>query len=359
MKSQTHLKVRSESFTALSWEREQTIFINIKLEIMATFDDEYLEVFGGDHEVYETVAAKIRTDVFEPLENEKCSHKNIETFPDGQGYCTDCGVSFRDVSRFRTTSSDDCFACLHENTYEDDNGLHVCRDCNTEIEVLDFEPEWRYYGSADNRSVKNPERCHRSRASGRGISKVFEELRVDAPEAIKAQVESRYNAVVGDDTVRGKGRKGIIAACLFYAYKEFGEYRTSDYVRELFKLTKKQMSAGLGKYCRAFPEARTLHTRPENLLRWILTLTGVNQEHYRKIVQISRYLEGSSRLLKRSSPQSVASAIVYFYLCLNPEYKSHLGLTKNRFAEKALLSDITVTKLVKEAAVISQCVVLM
>lgn len=323
---------------------------------MATFDDEYLEVFGGDQEVFDIVAAKIRHDVFEPLENEKCSHKNIESFPDGQGYCTDCGVSFRDVSRIRDKSSLDC---LHENTYEDDNGLYVCRDCNSEIEVLDFEPEWRYYGSADNRSAKNPERCHRSRSSGRGIRKVFEEHQIDAPDAIVAQVESKYEKVVGEDTVRGKGRKAIIAACLFHAYTEFGEYRTTDYVRNLFKLTKKQMSGGLTRYYRAFPEARTLHTRPENLLRWILTLTGVNQDHYRKIVQISRYLENSSRLLKRSSPQSVASAIVYFYLCLNPEYKSQLGLTKNRFAERALLSDITVTKLVKEAATISQCVVTM
>jgi len=323
---------------------------------MVTFDDEYLEVFGGDQEVFDIVVAKIRHDVFEPLENEKCSHKNIESFPDGQGYCTDCGVSFRDVSRIRDKSS---LECLHENIYEDDNGLYICRDCNSEIEVLDFEPEWRYYGSADNRSAKNPERCHRSRSSGRGIRKVFEEHQIDAPYAIVAQVESKYEKVVGEDTVRGKGRKAIIAACLFHAYTEFGEYRTTDYVRNLFKLTKKQMSGGLTRYYRAFPEARTLHTRPENLLRWILTLTGVNQDHYRKIVQISRYLENSSRLLKRSSPQSVASAIVYFYLCLNPEYKSQLGLTKNRFAERALLSDITVTKLVKEAATISQCVVTM
>jgi len=219
---------------------------------MPTFDDEYLEVFGGDQEVFDIVAAKIRHDVFEPLENEKCSHANIESFPDGQGYCTDCGVSFRDVSRIRDKSS---LECLHENTYEDDNGLYVCRDCNSEIEVLDFEPEWRYYGSADNRSAKNPERCHRSRSSGRGIRKVFEEHQIDAPDAIVAQVESKYEKVVGEDTVRGKGRKAIIAACLFHAYTEFGEYRTTDYVRNLFKLTKKQMSGGTYEVLSGFPRS--------------------------------------------------------------------------------------------------------
>ena len=323
---------------------------------MATFDDEYLEVFGGDKEVFDLIVAKIQTDVFEPLKNKKCSHKNIESFSNCQGYCTDCGVNFRDISHIHS-KEEEYLKCLHENTYKDNNGLHVCRDCTAEIEILDFEPEWRYYGSMDNYSAKNPERCHRFRSSGRGIIKVFDDHQIVVQGAVKAQVDVKYNKIVGGGTVRGKGRKAIIAACLFYTYKEFGEYRTSDYIRNLFDLTKKQMSCGLSKYCRTFPKARTLHTRPENLIRWILTLTGINQEHYRKIVEISRYFENTSRLLKRSSPQSVASAIVYFYLCLNPEYKATLGLTKNRFAEKALLSDITVTKLVKEAAKISKCMI--
>ena len=322
---------------------------------MDTYDEEYLEIFGGDVSLYNKVTGILKKDIFEPLEKERCLHVHVERFPNKQGYCTDCGLSFRNVDKLEDTEE----KCIHVNTYEDDNGLYLCRDCNSELEILNFEPEWRYYGNSDNRTSKDPARCHRGRPSGRHLVKMFEGNRIDIPDSIRAQVEVKYGKVVGTDTVRGKGRKAIIASCLFYAYQEFGEYRTSDYVRNLFKLTKKNMSGGLSRYYRAFPDARTKHTHPENLLRWILTLTGVNQSHYRKIVQISRYLENSSRLLKRSSPQSVASAIVYFYLCLHPEYKSELGLTKNRFAEKALLSDITVTKLVREAANISQCVVTM
>jgi hypothetical protein len=90
-----------------------------------------------------------------------------------------------------------------------------------------------------------------------------------------------------------------------------------------------------------------------------MSLTGIDKKHYKNIIKISRSIENSSRLLKRSSPQSVASAIIYFYLCLNPEYKAELGLTKNKFAELALLSDITVSKLVREAQMICNCVVQM
>jgi transcription initiation factor TFIIIB Brf1 subunit/transcription initiation factor TFIIB len=323
---------------------------------MNYYDDEYLEIFGGDEMIFNKITTTIKKTLFDPLEKNPCNHSNIDRFPNKEGYCIDCGSN---VPIFVDKSTKEKQKCNHENNYEGDNGLYICKDCNEEIEIFNFEPEWRYYQGSDNSSSKDPARCHRGRPTGKSLSKMFEELKIDILDAIKTQVESKYNKVVGTNTVRGKGRKSIVAACLFYTYRDFGEYRTSDYVRNLFKLTKKNMSDGLSDYYKCFPEARIEHTTPENLLRWIFTLTGLNKSHYRKVVQISRYLENSSRLLERSSPQSVASAIVYFYLCLFPQHKFELGLTKNKFAEKALLSDITVTKLVREAATISQCIVSM
>lgn len=314
------------------------------------YDDEYLEVFGGDINLFKKVSSKLKEACFEPLEKTKCDHSNIRSFPDRKGYCVDCGEEFMDVSTVENS-------CKHENVYEDANGLHVCTDCHTELEILNFEPEWRYYGGSDNRSSRDPSRCSRGRPTSRSLVNLFQELKLNIPNAIRVQVEMKYNTIVGKSTVRGKGRKAIIAACLFYTYQDFGEYRTSDYVRSLFRLKRKDMSGGLTKYYQVFPKARTKHTRPEDLLKWLLTLTGVSQEHYRNIVHISKYFKGTSRLLTRSSPQSVASAVIYFYLCLHPEYKVKLGLTKNAFAEKALLSDITVSKLVKEASAIAGCIV--
>lgn len=306
-------------------------------------DDEYLEVFGSEEArkaANNILKAKILKDV-----NKECTHNNKEIFPDGKGFCKECG--------------EEIVKCTHSNTFEDDNGLHVCKDCGSEVEIMNFEPEWRYYGASDNRLSKDPSRCHKGTAQNRGIAKVFEEHHIKVVDAIKAQVEVKYNKIVGKDTVRGKGRKAIIAACLFHVYQEFGEYRTSDYVRELFKLPKKKMSGGLSKYYETFPKSRVNHIDSEKLIRWIINLTGIDQSHYKNIVAISRHLKNSSILLKRSSPQSVSSAVIYFYLCLNPEYKAQLGLTKNKFASKALLSDITVTKLVKEAATVAQCVIVL
>lgn len=314
---------------------------------MGCVDEEYLEIFDGDVETFEQISTKINNKLFQEVEKTKCKHSMTKVYPNGQGFCIDCGVSFTITK------------CKHENIYEDDNGLYVCRDCHTEIEVFDFDPEWRFYGSSDNRLSKNPERCSRIKSTGRGIRKVFEDNSIDIPNAIISQVEKKYQKVVGNNTVRGKGRKAIIAACLFHVYIEINEFRTSDYIRNLFGLSKKEFSSGYNKYLEMFPKERIVNIKPEDLLRWILTITGMSQDHYRKILKISRYLENSSRLLKRSSPQSVASAIVYFYLCLHPKYKHKLGINKTEFAKKVYLSDITVSKLVKEASEISNCLVSM
>ena len=304
-----------------------------------SIDDEYLEIFGKSKSNYEMVLQTLEEKVFD---DSPCEHLNKKVVQDIKEICEDCGME----------------TCFHKNTYEDDNGLIVCRDCGIESEMFDFKPEWRYYGSSDNKITKDPSRCrNKSRSNSRGIDKVFEDSRIEIPEAVKAQINVKYNKVIGPNVARGRCRKGIIAACWFHVYREFGYYRTTDYIGSLFNLTKKNMSDGLTAYYEAFPEDRTAHTTAENLLEWILSLTGINKVHYRKIVAIARYLDNSSRLLKRSSPQSVATAVVYFYLCLNPQYKADLGLTKSKFAEKARLSDITVTKLVKEASMVSNCII--
>jgi len=119
------------------------------------------------------------------------------------------------------------------------------------------------------------------------------------------------------------------------------------------------MSLGMTKYYKAFPDARTKHVTPEKLLPWIMKLTNVDRSHYRRILAITRYISAASELVERSNPQSVAAAIIFFYLCLNNEYKTKLGVTKSAFSKKAHLSDITVTKIVREIAVISSAAIAM
>lgn len=295
------------------------------------FPTEYLDIFG-DQATFQRFTETINKEAFATL-SKKCLHSKASN-EDGVYICKECGMS----------------KCLHENMYESDGGLRICEDCGIEETTLEFDSEWKY-------TSRDTSRCHRTKSNTRSIDKVFDESKADVPEAIRALTEKKVKKIVGDETVRGKGRKAIVAASLLHVYRAQGDIRTSDEIRTDFNLSKKSMSAGLRKYYEKFPDDRTKHVQPEDLIRRILILTNIPLSHYRKIVHIAKYLENSSRLLNHSSPQSVASAIVYLYLCMNPELKNSLDLTKTRFAERAKLSDITVTKLVKEASVIVGCVV--
>jgi transcription initiation factor TFIIIB Brf1 subunit/transcription initiation factor TFIIB len=238
--------------------------------------------------------------------------------------------------------------CVHPNSFQED-GIFICKECGCEVEKLDFQPEWRYYGASDNRLSKDPSRCHRTKENTKGgIEKVFQDAKlVHIPLAIRKTTEDKYKTIVGNNTVRGSGRKSIVAACLMYTLREEGDIRTCDEIRGLFGLTRQEISSGLSEYHAIFKEDRTKSIKPADLIRRILHLTKIGISHYKPILRIAKSLDKVDPILNRSSPQSVASAIVYLYLCLTPELKEEMGYTKTKFAQKVSLSDITITKLVK------------
>lgn len=246
--------------------------------------------------------------------------------------------------------------CKHLNVAKDETGIDVCSDCGVEFKSLDFSKEWRNFGALDNRSTRDQSRCHKQKSAPKGIRTVFDAHKIDISDALVGMVEAKFNKIIeksDNKLFRGEGREALIVMCLFFAYQDIDEYRPVEYVRNLFNVSQKNMSSAMTLYYNAFPEDITRHMTPEKLIPWYMSLTGVGSEHYSHIVSISRYLSATSQLIERSNPQSVAASTIYFYLCLFPEYKNELGLTKLKFAEKANLSDITITKIVKNMAEIS------
>lgn len=241
--------------------------------------------------------------------------------------------------------------CPHESYFKD-NGFCICKSCGCEVNVLDYEPERRWYGVTDNRSSKDPSRCHKSKEPVKGsIDKVFVDAKLtDLAGSVKKKTEQRYKDIVKGETVRGKGRKARVAACLLYVLRDEGDIRTSDDIRHMFCLSKQEMSEGLTAYHTRFPEHRTQHANPKDFIRRVLQQTKIDFCHYKYILKIADILSKVDQVLNRSSPHSVASAIVYLYICLHPEIKEKTGLTKTKFAKDVNLSDITISKLVKRSA---------
>jgi len=267
-------------------------------------------------------------------ENE-CTHPNLKKLKT-KDVCTDCGYT----------------KCHHIDVYKDDSGMFICKHCNEELEQLDFKQEWTWYGSSDNRSSKDPSRCHKTKVIPKGIRNVFKEKQIDISSMMLDIMEKKYDIIVNRTRItRGIGRNSIIAAILFFTYQEFGEYRTAVYIRDKFKnLQQKHMSDGICKYLETFPESREAHVTSEILIPWFMKLTNIDQSHYLKILHINNYIKNTSKTINRSNPQSIAAAVIYFYLCLNIEYKKKLGIKRKAFAEKTNLSDITITKLINEIA---------
>lgn len=251
--------------------------------------------------------------------------------------------------------------CKHTNTSESD-GINICRDCGCEVEQLDFQPEWRWYGASDNRISKDPSRCHRTQKSTKGgIESVFQEVKLDhLPQAVKKKAEEKYKKIVGEETIRGVKRKSLVAVCLLYTLRENGDVRTSEEIRKMFNehtnakdvIKKRKMSESLKRYHATFKADRTKHVKPVDLIKRTLILTKISLVHYNNISVIASSLEGVDPVLNRSSPQSVASAIVYLYLYFNKPLKKSLEMTKTRFAKEVQLSDITISKLVTRCAAI-------
>lgn len=297
----------------------------------------------------------IVVDGVEVLGVDNCIH-DVQTFPDGKGYCKLCGDMFIDCENKDFTVN---IVCKHENLIEQDS-LKYCGDCGREISTLDFAQDWRWFGAFDNKTKKDPNRCHAFKSAPKGIKPTFEHYAVAVSPAMMNTVETKFNKILAmtqNKVLRGISRTSIIAVCLFYTYISFGEYRTALYVRNMFKLSQKQMSSGLKKYYIAYPEDRTNYVTTPKLIPWIMKLVGMTRGetqdietniHYKRILELHDYIAGSSQLIKRSNPQSIASALVYFYLCLFPTYKKELGLTRVKFAEKVYISDITIFKIVTD-----------
>jgi hypothetical protein len=126
--------------------------------------------------------------------------------------------------------------------------------------------------------------------------------------------------------------------------------RTTEYICKLMGLDMKSMSTGMQRYNETFPEARNCYTKPQDLLIWLMELVGLEKEHYDKLKTLTIMLSESTTRFKRSTPQTVATSVIYFYLCLNPALKERLKITKETFCEKVSPSPVTITKLVEEAA---------
>jgi hypothetical protein len=242
--------------------------------------------------------------------------------------------------------------CPHDKCITDGT-KRICEKCNCEVDILDYEAEWKFKGHGVNNA-----RCSRSKVNSKSdsIQKIFDDAKIFkelANERRKKMCEDRYNLIVGEtDDAHGPQRKGIIAACLMYVLQEDGIVRQPKDFQKYFKITAKVMSKGISRYHMRFPESRTIVVTTKDLIHRITSeVLKIDKTHEENIIKLATLIEKSNAQINRSCPASLAPAIVYAYLCcVAPQYKQSLGISKQKFAGLVDLSQITITKLAKTIA---------
>lgn len=235
-------------------------------------------------------------------------------------------------------------SCQHRNVAV--QGCNrVCKDCGI-ILTKDFtyEKEWRYYGIADTKHSNDPNRCNFRKMTEKNIEKDLEKYGINAK--IVSSANEIYDVVTKQKIFRGNTRKGIIFACVYHAYIANNIPTSCEQLINVFEINQKIALKGLKFVNLNLPlnsEIRKNEIDTKHLISEIMKQFNANSAQINEILSLYNYIENKSSLLNRSRPQSVASGIVRYYIFKNNPEFSH-----EYFKQKVKLSDLTLSRIVKE-----------
>lgn len=236
-------------------------------------------------------------------------------------------------------------SCSHENTVIE-KGISICTDCGLELEEKEtLDKDWRYYGGdgkyapVDSGSAQQPRK-----AESHSIFKDVENF--GFADTVVAEANKYYIEVTKNKISRGNARKSIIFACIFHAYKSNRMPQSYEKLIQIFGLTKKAGLKGLKHVNLNAPKEskiRDTYITPIDLVGEIMDKFQAGKEQKNEVIQIYEKIRNKSSRLNRSRPQSIASALVYYWIVATGK-----KINLKEFAQSVELSELTINKIVKE-----------
>lgn len=273
-----------------------------------------------------------------------------------------------------------CSNCKEKDFLIMDCEMVVCTLCGAENDsIIDYQAEWRYYGSDDNKRSADPNRCGISSNPilpdmslstvilGRGfevfrklnswnglsykqrsliaiLNKIATKANIDnVPQSIIDATMNMYKIISQNYIKRGASRESLIAACFFNALRDQGLIRSTDEVAKLFDIKSKKLSKG----CNEFTELMFTKNKEyvknmkpiesKDLIERFSTLLEINQSYIVIGIRASVLIDKLG-ICQENNPKSIAVGVIYL---ISQNY--NLGLTKKDISDQCKTSEVTVT----------------
>ncbi len=273
-----------------------------------------------------------------------------------------------------------CINCKKTEYLINDGEMIVCTDCGVENNrIIDYNPEWRFYGADDNKKSSDPNRCgmptnqiisesslstvilghgfevYRKLNTWNGLTykeksmisilnKIAHKANIgNVPQSIIDSTMKMYQIISKDYIKRGTSRESLIAACFFNALKDNNLIRSNEEVAKLFDIKSKKLSKG----CNEFAELMFAKDKdyvkkmrpidPKDLIERFCSLMDLD-EKYIKIGSRITFLVDKLGICQENNPKSIAVGCIYF---ISQNY--NLGFNKKEIADHCNTSEVTVS----------------
>jgi transcription initiation factor TFIIIB Brf1 subunit/transcription initiation factor TFIIB len=238
--------------------------------------------------------------------------------------------------------------CDHINVSEE-NGFICCSDCGIEIDKNIYQDkEWRFYGQSDNKRISDPNRVHLRKMEERNIFKDVENMGFS--DKIVYFANQIYLQVTNGQIFRGNSRKSLIFACMFHSFKIHKLPQTHEKLLSTFEISRKSALRGIKYVNLNTPKDSNIHTTyitPINLVEEIMDKFSATPSQKNEVFNLYEKIKNKSSKINRSRPQSVASGLVFSWICMK-----NLDISIKEFAKKTELSELTILKIAKEISII-------
>lgn len=278
-----------------------------------------------------------------------------------------------------------CPSCsMDEFTFN--NGKRVCKGCGEILgDLIDQGAEWRCFSDAQGKSTTNSNvRCsdarspfvpdtlsintfirdgdrrlqrvhHFSHTTARerqfaGIQKEFDDitLKFNLPRVIYRTMCELYFKVFTAMQERNYAfqrcniRKGLIAACLFYACKLNGSPRNSKEIADMLGYTRKCVTKGCNNFTDVLgQEYMNLPPfKPSDFVERFASAFDIEYSTVVKIKEIVMWVE-KERIVHESTPSSVAAAVIHFVMDFISNPISYEEMTRTCEVSKAVIQKIS------------------